>query len=317
MASTSATGWTVSPYGQLYDPKRYPDVKDPSPVRLGKRWHLFGTGCGLDHGLEISHATAPKLAGPWREEPAVQLVGVQDTIPHPSAPGVIADGTRLHMFLQHDFNVLGGAIEHLVSDDEGMTFIRVDTALQSIPGSAEAGVYDPDPAVVDGQRYLSYAAMSVVGQPELFLARSVSGSWDGPWERLGCVLDHHAVEGHNQIDDEDYEWGLEGPHLLELPDGRCLLTAVCFLAAHPRGSRQRILLAVAETPIGPYESLGAFIEPAGDNGSGENGHGTAVRLGNKVELIYQERSGDGKPWRFMRAGLGIAAEPSLLDLTAS
>jgi hypothetical protein len=141
------------------------------------------------------------------------------------------------MFLQHDFNILGGNIEHLVSDDRGQTFVHHDTSLLSVPGGPEAGIYDPDPAEIDGTLYLTYSGMSVIGQPDLYLARSVSGTWDGPWERVGRILGHADVEYHNQVDDEDYEWGLEGPQLAALPNGMTVLTAVCFLADRPRCSR--------------------------------------------------------------------------------
>jgi hypothetical protein len=175
--------------------------------------------------------------------------------------------------------------------------------LRSAAGTPEAALYDPDPCVFGGERYLTYAAMSVVGQPELYLARSRTSSWDGPWERLGCILEHRQVEAHNQIGDDDYEWGLEGPHLLELPDGRCLLTAVCFLSSRPPGDRQRVLSAIADRPEGPYTVLGPLIEPHTSDGSGENGHGTAVVSRGEVHLVYQERSGHGKPWRYRRAVL--------------
>ena len=46
-------------HGLLYEPRRYPDVKDPSPVFDGERWHPFGTGCGVPAGAEILHSTAP------------------------------------------------------------------------------------------------------------------------------------------------------------------------------------------------------------------------------------------------------------------
>ena len=288
----------VDPLGVLYEPARYPDVKDPCPVFDGRQWHLFGTGCGVPHGVEVMHSIGPTLDGPWTElEPAV-LVGVDD-IEFPCAPGVIADGRRFHMFLHHDFNILGGAVEHLVSRDGGRTFVHHDTALGSIAGSAEAGVYDPDPAEIDGDRYLTYSAMSVIGQPDLYLARSVSGSWNGPWERLGCILRHEDVECHNQLDDDDYEWGLEGAQLTELPDGTVLLTAVCFLAGRPRGERQRLLLAVADEPTGPFEVVGPIITPEG--GLGENGHGSTVIDGDQVRIVYQERAGDGYPWHFRHA----------------
>jgi len=121
-------------------------------------------------------------------------------------------------------------------------------------------------------------------------------------------LGHADVDTHNQIGDADYEWGLEGPHLLELPDGRCLLTAVCFLAAKPRGQRQRVLLGVAEEAEGPYDVIGPVILPAGPRETGENGHGTAVIENGAVHVVYQERSGARRPWRFRRA----AIHPQLL-----
>ena len=235
-----------------------------------------------------------------------------DHITCPAAPGVVAEGARLHMFLQEHFNVLGGVIEHLVSDDGGRTFIRTVTALRSDATVDEAGIYDPDGAAIGGVRYLTYAAMTTVGQPDLFLARSRSGSWAGPWERLGRILGHEDVECHNQRGCPDYEWGLEGPHLLELPDGRVLLTAVCFLAGSPAGSRQRVLLAVADRPEGPYEVIGPAVETAG--ASGENGHGTSVLDGDVVHVVYQERAGEGLPWRIRHTALSDETLGVVVDL---
>jgi len=287
----------------LYEPRRYPDVKDPSPVFDGRRWHLFATGCGVPGGVEIGHATAPALGGPWREELSPVLRGV-DGIPAPSAPGLIAEAGRLHLFLHHDFNVLGGSIEHLTSEDGGASFRGRGTALRPDERRSEDGIYDPDPAVIGGQRYLTYAAMSVVGKPDLYLARSLSTSWDGPWERLGCILDHAQVPCHNQREDPAYEWGLEGPQLLALPGSEAvLLTAVCFLSDRPVGHRQRVLLAVARDVLGPYVVLGPVVDPSGPGGTGENGHATAVLDDGIIHLLYQERAGDGLPWRILRATL--------------
>ena len=302
----------VTYHGVLYEPRRYPDVKDPSLVFDGECWHLFGTGCGLPLGAEVLHSTAPAIGGPWREEPTPVLVGV-DRIRYPCAPGVVAEGPRLHLYLQHEFNVLGGHIEHLVSDDAGATFVRARTAVESDARLREAGVYDADAAQIGGDRYLTYAAMSEVGQPDLYLARSRTGSWDGPWARLGCILDHARVPCHNQVGTADYEWGLEGPQLLELPGGGVLLTAVCFLPDRPPGHRQRLLLAVADEVTGPYVVLGAAVEPSGVAGAGENGHGSAV-LGHDglIHFVYQERAGDGLPWRILRATTEPAAVAAAL-----
>lgn len=306
----------VAHRGLLYEPLAYPDVKDPCAVFDGTRWHVFGTGCGLTGGAQIFHVTAPTLSGPWREQPAPAVVGA-DTIRHRCAPGVIAEGGRLHLFLQHEFNVLGGHLEHLVSDDSGSTFVRTRTALRSNARIGEAGIYDPDVAEIAGERYLTYAAMSVVGQPDLYLARAARASWNGPWERMGCILDHARVPCHNQLGTADYEWGLEGPQLMEIPGGGVLLTAVCFLPDRPPGHRQRLLLAVADEPAGPYVVLGAAVEPSGPQGAGENGHGTAV-VGEDglVHLVYQERAGDGLPWRIMRATVEPAALRTALAAAA-
>jgi hypothetical protein len=210
------------------------------------------------------------------------------------------------MYLHHDFDILGGSIEHLASDDGGRTFVHTATVLESAEGTVEAGLYDPDAAEVDGSRYLTYAAMSTVGQPDLFLARSTTGSWDGPFERCGRILGHAEVADHNQIDDDDYEWGLEGPQLTQLPDGRVLLTAVCFLAGRPRGTRQRLFLAVSDGPLGPYEVLGPGIPTRG-----ENGHGTSVVAGESLHIVYQERAGEGRRWH-IRWATGRLAVPSSL-----
>jgi hypothetical protein len=297
-------------------------VKDPALAFDGARWHLFGSGCRPDRGPEILHCTAPALDGPWREEPTPVLHGV-DHIPYACAPGVVAEGSTFHLFLQHEFNVLGGHIEHLVSDNGGADFEAAGIALESDASTGEAGVYDPDVTEIAGERYLAYAAMSVVGQPDLYLARSLTGSWDGPWDRLGCILDHARVPCHNQLGTADYEWGLEAPQLVELPDGGVLLTAVCFLPDRPQGHRQRLLLAAAEKACGPYVVLGAAVEPSGPpprsgptsrsqgrwgpGGGGENGHGCAVLdPDGLVDLVYQERAGDGLPWRIHRATIDPA-----------
>jgi hypothetical protein len=204
------------------------------------------------------------------------------------------------MFIQTEFNVLSGHIEHLVSEDAGATFQHRGTALASVPDTGEAGIYDAHPAVIDGGRYLVYSGFAVVGQPDIYLARSTSDSWDGPYERLGRILEHPHVPCHNQLGDADYEWGLEGAQLLELPDGRVLLHAVCFLPGAPPGCRQRIFVGLADDVGGPYDVRGPAIEPAGGPRHGENGHGGAVISDGAVLLFFQERTPDGR-WGYALA----------------
>lgn len=276
----------------------YLEVKDPCPVYDGRRWHLFGTGVTGPHRFEVLHATADDLAGPWRLETPVRHDVHGSCV---AAPGVVADGDRLHLFLQTDYNVPGGRFEHLLSADGGVTFTHQGTALTSLPGTDEAGLYDPHPALVHGVPHLAYSAFSVVGEPDVHLARSTGGRWDGPWERLGPVLRHDQVSCHNPRGSASYEWGLEGPQLLELPDGTVLLTAVCFLPTGAPGTRQRVLLAAGKHPLGPYDVLGPALPPLHGEGSGENGHATLVLDGDSLALVLQERDRTNGRWRYALA----------------
>jgi len=276
----------------------YVAVKDPCPVRLGSTWHLFGTAVHEGYRYEILHATAPTPEGPWRGRAPVAMTQPSGTCV--AAPGVIAEGRSLHMFLQTDYNLFGGRVLHLVSTDEGDSFTTQDTALVSVPGTDQAGIYDPHPAEIGGQRYLTYSAFSTVGQPDIFLARSRTGSWSGPWETIGPILRHSHVPDHNQPSEPGYEWGLEGAQLVELPDGRVLLNAVCFLASAAMGSRQRVFFATAATPQGPYEILGPAMDPGH---GGEVGHATATIHNGELSLFFQERPPRGA-WRY-----GIASAP--------
>jgi hypothetical protein len=277
----------------------YLALKDPCPVRLGDEWHLFGTGAHPGYRYDILHAVAPAPDGPWRLRGPSVLPKIAGSCV--AAPGVVAQDGRLHMFVQTEYNLFDGVVEHLVSVDGGDTFEHRDTALRSVPGTGEAGIYDPHPACVGGWPYLVYSGFSRIGRPDLFLARSAGGGWDGPWERLGCVLHHEQVPGHNQHDDPAYEWGLEGAQLIELPDGQVLLNAVCFLGGAPAGNRQRVFFATAPGPTGPYRVHGPALDPV--DGVGEVGHAAGAVYGGELVLLFQERTGDG-PWRY-----GVAAAP--------
>jgi hypothetical protein len=289
--------------------RAYLETKDPCPVFDGRRWHLFGTGVTKPDTFEVLHATADALDGPWEVGAPVPVDGLTGGCV--AAPGAVADGADLHLFLQTEYCVLDGRVEHLVSRDGGETFTHARTALGSLAGTAEAGVYDPHPSLVHGQKLLVYSAFEAPGQPDVHLARSESGSWDGPWERLGPILCHEHVPFHNQRGIDGYEWGIEGAQLVELPDGRVLLNAVCFLTGHPAGTRQRVFFAVGDTATGPFEVLGPVLTPAGGDGSGENGHASAVIDGQELVLLFQERTLSDPLWRIAlaRAPLPLPARP--------
>ena len=271
----------------------YLEVKDPCVVRVEACWHLYGTGVTGPHRFEVLHASSDSPGGPWALHSPIRMpAALQGSCL--GAPGVIAQGHGVHMFLQTDYNVFGGRVEHLMSRDGGATFAHSDTALRSERHGAEAGIYDAHPAEIGGRRYLSYSAFSVVGEPDIHLARSLSDSWDGPWERLGPILRHEDVPFHNARGAPGYEWGLEGAQLLELPGGNVLLNAVCFLDEGPSGSRQRVFTAHASMPEGPYTTAGPIFDAA----EGEHGHASALLEGGDIVFFLQRRAGAGQPWRY-------------------
>lgn len=305
MAERSLLAWREpSPVLPLVHP--YGSLKDPCVVPFDGEWHLFATGCKDGFTYDVVHATAPHPDGPWTYQAPSRLLGADG--PSACAPGVVADGDLLHLYLQQSYNTLGGHITHLVSDDGGETFETQGIAVTSLAGTTEAGIYDAHPGAVGGVKYLVYAGMSAIGEPDLHLARS-TGDWNGPWERRGMILGHDDVPCHNMRGCEQYEWGLEGGQIAELPDGRTLLLGVCFLPTGTHGSRQRALLAVADHPEGPYDLLGPAIEPAAYGRPGENGHGAVLVHDGQVYLYFQHRDGDGLPWTLHTTSIAAAAIP--------
>lgn len=280
----------------LFHPAMTEDLKDPCPVHDGELWHVFGSsGTVRSETWSILHATAPDLYGPWTEHEAIRLPIQGSGV---AAPGVTFDAGVFHMFIQTEFMKSGGRCEHAVSND-GFNWVVLQPAILSIPGTEEDGIYDPHPAMVTGKRYIVYSAMppfARVPQPDIYLARSMSDSWFGPWKRMGKILDHNDLPHHNSREHPDYEWGIEGGQLVELPDGRVLLNATCFLPDAPRGSRQRVFFAIADRVEGPYQSLGPVLDPGEP---GENGHSTVIVDGHELTLFYQSRrvTTDHR-WRF-------------------
>jgi hypothetical protein len=305
--------------GPLFEPYRHMEAKDPCVVYDGKLWHIYGTGVSKDDsGLKILHATSPRISGPWKVGSDAML----DYVPskHAAAPGVIYDSKDgfFHMAIQEDFTSIGGKIEYFASSD-GESFTRVSTILEPLRDSGEAGLYDPHFCLINSDKYLVYAGMPgltnrdkpFIPQPDIYLAKSETGLWSGPWKRLGKILDHDDVDWHhNRRDHPDYEWGIEGPQLVELPDKKILLVGTCFLETGGRGTRQRVFFALSEKVEGPYETLGPMLSEGLDAWeSGENGHATAVVTEDSLYLFYQAR-GLKSGWRY-----GIA-EFLLKDLCA-
>jgi hypothetical protein len=313
--------WDIQFTGPLYLATRFRDNKDPCPVFDGSTWHIYGSGGSvLTETWEILHATAPTLEGPWTEHNPIPLHGVHGK--SVAAPGVIFDEGKFHMFVQTDCLALNGRVEYLVSED-GWHFEYVDTVLYSLrvtkplysdlPTNSElqllqtfpeAGIYDSHPAIIRGEKYLVYSGMAEVGRPNIYLAKSITNKWEGPWARVRphdtkeAILTHEEVIHHNQHDHTDYEWGLEGAQLLELPNGLILLNAVCFLPYGKRGTRQRIFFAASHSVLGPYRTIGPLMNPPLSGwDSGENGHAAAVMKDQKMYLFFQARRAHSERWR--------------------
>lgn len=307
----------ITNVGPLFSTSRFVDTKDPCILFDGSVWHIYGSGGDVhSEKWNILHATAPSINGPWTELDAVIMHGIQGD--HVAAPSVIYDESDscFHMMVQTEFTAMGGTIEYLKSTDGG-TFTRVGVALTSIENSSEAGIYDPHQAIVGNKKYIVYAGTPKIEgfknlyiiQPDVYLVES-DDSWPGPWIRLGKILDHTEIEWHHNARTHlNYEWGIEGPQLVQLPNETFLLNATCFLSVGVFGTRQRVFFAVSNSLTGPYRSLGPVLEPSrnkDDWDSGENGHATVYVEGELLHLFYQSRSlknvpPSENPWQYGHA----------------
>jgi len=184
-------------------------------------------------------------------------------------------------------------------------------------GANEAGLYDPHFASIGSKKYLVYSAipeaMAVEGrpfipQPDVYLARSMSDRWAGYWKRVKAILRHEDIAWHhNRREHPDYEWGIEGPQLVELPNGWVLLNATCFIEDAKFGTRQRVFFALSKDVKGPYASLGPVLTRRENEWeSGENGHASAWAMDTDLYLFYQARSQSNPEVRENNWRYGIA-----------
>jgi hypothetical protein len=235
---------------------------------------------------------------------------------HVAAPSVVYDpeDKLFHMAVQKDFMDLGGDIAYFVSAD-GHVFTKMRTLVMP-RGASEAGLYDPHFASINDRKYLVYSGIpdayarkeAFKPQPDVYLAKSMSDRWASHWKRVKAILRHEDIDWHhNRREHPDYEWGIEGPQLVELPNGKVLLNATCFIEEGRFGTRQRVFFALADKPEGPYTSLGPVLPtttgdwPAWEND--ENGHASAIICNDELYLFYQARSQDNpnakeNNWRY-------------------
>ncbi|MBX4210502.1 hypothetical protein KW783_00830 [Candidatus Parcubacteria bacterium] len=278
----------------LFSSPDFVEIKDPCPVFDGLMWHLFCTAVDRkSRQFVVLHLKSESLTRQWSSS-VCKIQGITGS--GICAPGVIYSDSKFHMYIQNEYCRPGGHIVHLASSD-GNTFVAVDTILQAVLDTDHAVVYDAHPAEIRGHKYITYSASREVGKPDIYLLKSESETWNGPWEKCGTILTHEDVPHHNSRSHKNYEWGLEGSQLIQFSEGICL-SGVCFLSEGVTGSRQRIFWAFASHISGPFKTAGGIFGPTGDGWqSGEVGHGAGIVVNNSLHFFYQaRRAGAHSPW---------------------
>jgi hypothetical protein len=295
----------------------YCGQKDPSVAfdPKNKLWHLYFTNTHSGQGC-VGHLTSKNIEGKWQEEKPLDLgefnrCGVE-------APGVDFSNGRMHLYIQETHDSPNGNI-YWGNSEDGYNFEMKGVALTSDEGTREAGIYDAAIKTINSVAYLLYSAFpfpyvdddgnrfdGIHG--DIALARSLEGSnYGSAWEKLGCIISHEDVPFHNQHDDPNREWGLEGGDLLELKDGSVLLIGVCFLKYAEPCHRQRIFVAHAKNMVGPFRIIGLLTNPCNDWGARENGHPCMVKQNGRIYIFTQVLTSD---WRL---GLLSVDEEELLN----
>lgn len=288
-------------------PSATPEIKDPNVVRLpGGTWAMYASvGRSTDESWHVGRFLADDLAGPWRETDHVDLGHAAG--PCACAPAVVPEpGGGFTLYLQTDCFTDGASIEAYASRD-GARFTHAGTLVA--PGH-HALVYDAGARSLTHRghriRLLLYTGCERVGCGDLWgVALDEERPEDG-WSPPQLVLAQEHVPFHNQRHDPEREWALEGAEVVQADAGLYLLVGVCFLPlGHgARGSRQRVFLAAARSPLGPYVPMGCPLRPAP---GGENGHASAVVEAGALHLLYQARRGrDPCPWYLRHARFGLA-----------
>lgn len=306
----------------------HPEFKDPCIYMLSDGTFQMCASRGHVHPVpgdersehwDIGLFESNNINGPWLEIGPLSIDWPEETcgynlIRHEAcAPAITC--RKEHGLDRFDLYVQSGcfqsetAILHGVSDD-GINYQIAPQPLVSVQDMREhgfelQGLYDASVSEVQERgrtyEYLTFSGYEAghgIGRGDIFSMRremqdGVYGEWDkSTIRRLLSHAQMAEVGGkklHNQIGQDDYEWGLEGAKIVQLAKHRYMMVGVCFLPAEaaPRGSRQRVFMAAASSPNGPYYPVGLPFEP---HSAGENGHPDAVALPDgKIGFLYQQR----------------------------
>src|SRR5690606_7255493 len=175
----------------------------------------------------------------------------------------------------------GGAIHHAVSHD-GIHFKASEKPIITPDMFPEehtiTGIYDVSitDAFLNGTacECMTYTGIRAVGDGDVYLSmRPKSSGSLNDWSAPLRIIRQEDVLSHNQHELHEREWCLEGMNLVQISKEMTLAVGVCFLPQGKPGSRQRVVMLAAKSPLGPYAEIGTPFNP-GLYGSeeGENGH---------------------------------------------
>lgn len=295
----------------------YTEIKDPSVVALPDGSYLMfaSIGSSITQKWQIGRFTAQHPSGPWHEQEPAAVNSVDG--PEVCAPAVQLrqgeDGRHFfEMYVQTSCFQENGIIA-LATSEDGQDFNREmkwsltkddinDASIPSV-GLYDAGISD---ITHGGKNYecLTFSAYRRVGCGDLYLSMREIGGENLNWSPPQLVMKQEDIPFHNHPDSPNFEWGLEGAKIVQLAEDKFMMIGVCFLEKEHvhLGTRQRVFLALADSPFGPFNTASTPLDPTNyPEGCGENGHPDTIDLGDRLGILYQERAGDRKPWHLRYA----------------
>ena len=316
---------------RLHTSKEFEEIKDPVVVQLPDKsfFMMASVGTSTTQKWRIGRFAADHPQGPWTELPFVELSGIEG--PEVCAPALqierMPNGKIIyHMYVQTACFREDGIIAVATSED-GLNFTGKDSwslTRNDVPASEipVVGLYDVglSEIIYQGKPFdcMMFSAYRRIGCGDVFMTLRDRSSTDADWSAPVPVLKQEDVPFHNRPDSPNFEWGLEGAKIVQLADNHFVMIGVCFLekGLHEVGTRQRVFLAAAETPFGPFRPVTTPLQPTKyDIGEGENGHPDTIDLGDRIGILYQERAGNGKPWHLRYAEMSKADMVALTTRT--
>ncbi|MDQ3099277.1 MAG: hypothetical protein M3Q44_06015 [bacterium] len=295
------------------------ELKDPSIVQLtdGSFLMYASVGSSVTQKWIVGRFAAAQSNGHWKELPPVEfknLSGAELCAPAVSIENINGKDV-FTMYIQTTCFSENGIIAFATSED-GHIFRGHDEAIASkdtiIKGKHPIiGVYDAgiSEVTIDDTELLCmvFSAYRRVGCGDIYMTTRPKYDQSASWSSPTLILAQEDVPFHNDPSNENFEWGLEGGKIIQIFDGIFLLIGVCFLPKpNALGTRQRVFFAASYELNGKYIPLGTPFHPTqNDYGFGEHGHPDTIVNDKNLEIVYQERFGDGHPWhlRFIRYDL--------------